>query len=141
MSSGTYTNTYKIKPTIANSSGIATFDLANSGKYDKQQDKVEKSTESNAKKGDTYLVTASVNGWTIGTGSWTVGKSKPKDQLEKDEEEMAKILEQFEKEEQEREALDLFKNTAQREENKPWYKRLGDSIQDQWWNFKSWRRG
>ncbi|AEQ25372.1 secreted phage protein [Streptococcus pyogenes] len=72
MSNGIYTNTYKIKPTIANSSGIATFDLANSGKYDKEKSEIIKSTESNAKKGDTYSVTTSIDGWTIGYGEWTV---------------------------------------------------------------------
>ncbi|VHK64829.1 phage protein [Streptococcus pyogenes] len=29
----------------------------------------------------------------------------------------------------------------QEEAKKTWYQRLGDSIQDQWWNFKGWLRG
>ncbi|MGJ0022198.1 hypothetical protein [Streptococcus dysgalactiae] len=89
MSNGIYTNTYKIKPTIANSSGIATFDLANSGKYDKEKSEIIKSTESNAKKGDTYSVTTSIDGWTIGSGKWTVGESKARDIEEREAKEKA----------------------------------------------------
>ncbi|HEP1522433.1 TPA: hypothetical protein ACQOFD_000461 [Streptococcus pyogenes] len=79
-------------------------------------------------------------GFGIGSETWIVGKSKPKDQIEKEEEkyekEIAEILEKLELQEQEREALDLFKNAANDRSNKPWHQRLSESIQDQWWNFK-----
>ncbi|VDC42083.1 hypothetical protein FMV2238Y02_05170 [Streptococcus canis] len=38
-------------------------------------------------------------------------------------------------------AEELFKRSIEEETNKTWYQRLGDSIQDQWWNFKGWWRG
>lgn len=38
-------------------------------------------------------------------------------------------------------AEELFKRSIEEEANKKWYQRLGDSIQDQCWNFKSWLRG
>ncbi|HEK9984162.1 TPA: hypothetical protein TT553_001022 [Streptococcus equi subsp. zooepidemicus] len=52
---------------------------------------------------------------------------------------MTKILEQFEKQEQEREALEMFQQ--QQEANKTWYQRLGDNIEDTWANVKGWWRG
>ncbi|HHK1020686.1 TPA: hypothetical protein ACQOA0_000949 [Streptococcus pyogenes] len=145
MSNGIYTITYKIKPTIANSSGIATFDLANSGKYDKEKSEIIKSTESNAKKGDTYSVTTSIDGWTIGYGEWTVGESIPKDEEEKDEAEIQKFIDELEQKEKKAEeqkyAEELFKQQQREEAEKTWYQRVGDSFQDQWWNFKGWLRG
>lgn len=38
-------------------------------------------------------------------------------------------------------AEELFKRSIEEEASKTWYQRLGDSIQDQWWNFKGWLRG
>lgn len=38
-------------------------------------------------------------------------------------------------------AEELFKRSIEEETNKTWYQRWGDSIQDQWWNFKSWWQG
>ncbi|WP_284120192.1 hypothetical protein [Streptococcus canis] len=38
-------------------------------------------------------------------------------------------------------AEELFKRSIEEETNKTWYQRWGDSIQDQWWNFKGWLRG
>ncbi|HEL1201638.1 hypothetical protein KUG02_06025 [Streptococcus equi subsp. zooepidemicus] len=54
---------------------------------------------------------------------------------------MTKILEQFEKQEQEREALEMFQKQQQQEANKTWYQRLGDNIEDTWANVKGWWRG
>lgn len=38
-------------------------------------------------------------------------------------------------------AEELFKRSIEEETNKTWYQRWGDSIQDQWWNLKSWWQG
>ncbi|HHR3331502.1 TPA: hypothetical protein ACS4RZ_001062 [Streptococcus pyogenes] len=38
-------------------------------------------------------------------------------------------------------AEELFKRSIEEESKKTWHQRLGDSIQDQWWNFKGWLRG
>ncbi|HEL1268131.1 TPA: hypothetical protein TVQ99_001352, partial [Streptococcus equi subsp. zooepidemicus] len=90
--------------------------------------------------GDKVTIVISVDGWTIGQGTWIVERSKPQDQIEKEEkeykEEMTKILEQFEKQEQEREALETFQKQQQEEANKTWYQRLGDNIEDTWANVK-----
>lgn len=135
---------YRMKFTLANDSGIATFDLKQVGIYDKQKTKFTKK-EVKTEKGDKYFVVASYDGFTLGSGEWIVGKSKPRDKVEEEEKqyqlEMSQILEQFEQQEQEREALELFNRSREVEEGKTWYQRLGDSIQDQWWNFKGWVYG
>ncbi|HES7110861.1 TPA: hypothetical protein VO831_000414 [Streptococcus pyogenes] len=46
------------------------------------------------------------------------------------------------KSEQEKEyAEEVYKKYVEYDISKPWYQRLSDSIQDQWWNFKGWLRG
>ncbi|MGJ0022381.1 hypothetical protein [Streptococcus dysgalactiae] len=51
-------------------------------------------------------------------------------------------MEQNEREGEEQQyAEELFKGAIKEETNKNWYQRLGDSIQDQWWNLKGWLRG
>ncbi|VHF56037.1 hypothetical protein [Streptococcus pyogenes] len=57
------------------------------------------------------------------------------------DEEIKKIEEELEKRDQEDDALKSFKQQQQEEANKTWYQRVGDSFQDQWWNFKGWWRG
>ncbi|AXI58791.1 TPA: hypothetical protein ACQN7J_000610 [Streptococcus pyogenes] len=57
------------------------------------------------------------------------------------DEEIKKIEEELEKRDQEDDALKSFKQQQQEEANKTWYQRVGDSFQDQWWNFKDWLRG
>ncbi|HER5543310.1 TPA: hypothetical protein VK246_001523 [Streptococcus pyogenes] len=57
------------------------------------------------------------------------------------DEEIKKIEEELEKRDQEDDALKSFKQQQQEEANKTWYQRVGDSFQDQWWNFKDWWRG
>ncbi len=57
------------------------------------------------------------------------------------DEEIKKIEDDLEKQDQENDALELFKQQQQEETNKTWYQRWGDSIQDQWWNLKSWWQG
>lgn len=139
-----YTNNYKLKPTLANPSGIATFNLANSGTYD-EKDKLTKRNESKAKKGDTYFVTSSVDGWTIGSGSWTVGESLPKDIQEKDEAEIQEFINKLEEKErvaeEQKHAEELFKLSIDYDNQQPWHKRWGDSIQAQWADFTGWLRG
>ncbi|MGV2994310.1 hypothetical protein ACEE04_07210 [Streptococcus porcinus] len=53
-------------------------------------------------------------------------------------EEIKKIEDGLERQDQENNALELFKQQQQEEANKTWYQRLGDSIQDQLWNFNNW---
>lgn len=57
------------------------------------------------------------------------------------DEEIKKIEDNLERQDRENDALELFRQQQEEEANKTWYQRLGDSIQDQWWNFKGWLRG
>lgn len=94
---------YDIKPTIAGGNGVATFDLGNSGTYIKKNGEdadVTKSTHIKAQNGDTFTVTVSIDGWTIGSESWTVGESKARDIEERE----AKAKEEEEQKEQKTQA-------------------------------------
>ncbi len=99
----------------------------------------------NAQLGDKYKLILTVGGFYLAGGEWTVGESIPRDEEEKDEAEIQKFIDELERKEKEAEAqknaLELFKQQQQEETNKTWYQRWGDSIQDQWWNFKSWWQG
>lgn len=77
---------------------------------------------------------------------WGAGYSFYLDSLSIEEdkqydEEIKKIEDELERQDQENDALELFRQQQQEEANKTWYQRLGDNIQDQWWNFKGWLRG
>jgi len=77
---------------------------------------------------------------------WGAGYSFYRDSasIEEDkqyDEEIKKIEDDLERQDQENDALELFKQQQQEETNKTWYQRWGDSIQDQWWNLKSWWQG
>ncbi|HEL0762222.1 TPA: hypothetical protein TVG22_001441 [Streptococcus equi subsp. zooepidemicus] len=121
----------KIKFTVANGNGIATFYLNNE----------------KPKFGDQYKLTLTIGGFYLAEDEWTVGESIPKDIEEKDEEEIQKFvqaLENKEKEKADREqkyAEALFRNAIATEANKTWYQRLGDSIEDTWANVKGWWKG
>ncbi|VGX87927.1 phage protein [Streptococcus pyogenes] len=52
-----------------------------------------------------------------------------------------KVEEQRKAEEEQKQLEDSMIKHIQEEAKKTWYQRLGDSIQDQWWNFKGWLRG
>ncbi|MGG6794276.1 UNVERIFIED_CONTAM: hypothetical protein KB582_00205 [Streptococcus canis] len=105
---------YRIKPTVAGPNGLATFYLSNSGTYKKNYDKddeITKNTRTEAIKGDIYSVTASIDGWTLGSDKWTVGNSMPQDKMEEKEkadrekkEQEAKTKEEEEQKEQETQA-------------------------------------
>lgn len=74
-----------------------------------------------------------------------MGESIPKDEEEKDEAEIQKFIDELEQKEKKAEeqkyAEELFKQQQREEAEKTWYQRVGDSFQDQWWNFKDWWRG
>ncbi|MGG6818277.1 UNVERIFIED_CONTAM: hypothetical protein KB569_05220 [Streptococcus canis] len=101
--------------------------------------------DSEAQSGDKYRLTLTIDGFYLARGEWTVGESIPKDEEEKDEAEIQKFIDELEQKERDAEekqyAEELFKHSIEGEANKTWYQRLGDSIQDQWWNFKGWLRG
>ncbi|MGT2933143.1 hypothetical protein [Streptococcus catagoni] len=52
------------------------------------------------------------------------------------DEEIKKIEDDLERQDQENDALEFFKQQQKEEAKKTWHQRLGDGIQDQWWNFK-----
>lgn len=136
---------YKIKPILANPSGIAIFDLKNSGTYKNQE--IKKNSEEKVKIGDKYFVSVSYDGINLGSAEWTVGESIPKDIEEKDEEEIQQFVEALENKEKEKAdreqkyAEALFRNAIATEANKTWYQRLGDNIEDTWANVKGWWKG
>ncbi|KIS13332.1 secreted phage protein [Streptococcus equi subsp. zooepidemicus SzAM60] len=74
-----------------------------------------------------------------------MGDSVPRDIEEKDEAEIQQFVKELERKEREVEeqkyAEELFKHSVEEEANKAWYQRLGDRIQDQWYNIKSWWNG
>lgn len=77
---------------------------------------------------------------------WGAGYSFYRDSasIEEDkqyDEEIKKIEDELERQDQENDALELFKQQHQEEAQKTWHQRLSDSIQDQWWNLKGWLRG
>lgn len=77
---------------------------------------------------------------------WGAGYSFYRDSasIEEDkqyDEEIKKIEDELERQDQENDALELFKQQQQEEAQKTWHQRLSDSIQGQWWNFKHWRKG
>lgn len=99
----------------------------------------------NAQLGDKYKLILTVGGFYLAGGEWTVGESIPRDEEEKDEAEIQKFIDELERKEKEadaqKNALELFEQQQQEEANKTWYQRIGDGMQDQWWNFKGWLRG
>ncbi|HEK9982280.1 TPA: hypothetical protein TUU08_000805 [Streptococcus equi subsp. zooepidemicus] len=136
--------TYEIKYILADSSGLAIFDLTNSGIYEKE--KLIKQPDK-PQQGNSYTVSTSLDGIYLGSAEWTVGESIPKDIEEKDEEEIQKFVEALENKEKEKAdreqkyAEALFRNAIATEANKTWYQRLGDNIEDTWANVKGWWRG
>lgn len=115
---------------VANGSGFSVFYLG-----DEHQPRV----------GDKYKLTLTIDGFYLAGGEWTVGESIPRDEEEKDEAEIQKFIDELERKEKEadaqKNALELFEQQQQEEANKTWYQRIGDGMQDQWWNFKGWLRG
>ncbi|HEL1239488.1 TPA: hypothetical protein TVN96_001217 [Streptococcus equi subsp. zooepidemicus] len=95
--------------------------------------------------GEKYRLTLTVGGFYLAGGEWTVGDSVPRDIEEKDEAEIQQFVKELERKEREVEeqkyAEELFKHSVEEEANKAWYQRLGDRIQDQWYNIKSWWNG
>lgn len=77
---------------------------------------------------------------------WGAGYSFYRDSasIEEDkqyDEEIKKIEDELERQDQENDALELFKQQQQEAAKTTWHQRLSDSIQDQWWNFKDWWKG
>ncbi|MGT2752776.1 hypothetical protein [Streptococcus porcinus] len=139
--------TRKIKITLSDYSGKATFPLSGlihykyTVKNNEQNEKYDENTLQ-LKYGDKITVISSLDGWTIGSGNWTVGESLPKDIEEKDEAEIQSFINKLEQKEQEREeqqkAEEAYLKYIEYDNNQPWYKRLRDGLQDQLWNFKDW---
>ncbi|HEP1434853.1 TPA: hypothetical protein ACIEWO_001080 [Streptococcus pyogenes] len=78
--------------------------------------------------------------------SQTIEKEKEEQEKKrKEEEEQQKQKAEQEKEEQEKkrkkEVEETYLKYLEYDSSKTWYQRLGESIQDQWWNFKGWLRG
>ncbi|MGT2744651.1 hypothetical protein ACVRW4_04780 [Streptococcus phocae subsp. phocae] len=73
-------------------------------------------------------------------GNWNVGyliyrDAKTVNEEKQYEAEIKKIEDDLEKQDQENDALAMFKRQQEDESKKTWYQRLGDNIQDHWWNF------
>ncbi|WP_159591885.1 hypothetical protein [Streptococcus halichoeri] len=128
-----------IKFTLADFSGIAVFDLTKAGYIEKDTSGsgyvYKKRKDEKAEVGDTYTITVSKDGFTLGSESWTVGLSIPRDVEEKRKQEDEKFHKQKEQEKLQKQLEDAMVKRIRAEDHKTWYQRLGDGIRDQWWNF------
>ncbi|HEL0727834.1 TPA: hypothetical protein TVR14_000841 [Streptococcus equi subsp. zooepidemicus] len=152
-------STYKIKLSKAGHNGKVSFPLKDLLIYNHSEKDYEKRQSSyypghfQLKEGDTIRVTIKDSyGFGIGSETWTIGKSVPKNILEKEEEEQ-KQKETEQKQEEQRQIEKEQNHVEQKllednmlkhireNDHKTWYQRLGDNIEDTWANVKGWWKG
>lgn len=75
--------------------------------------------------------------------SQTIEKEKEKKRKEEEDQQKQKAEQEKQEVEKKRkkEVEETYLKYLEYDSSKTWYQRLGESIQDQWWNFKGWLRG